>query len=81
MGKWICFGYLIDVWGWRIRIRALLLWLYYTAQIFLFGAEFTACLARVRDERADDQRERGEPGIPCVRFSENQLKTNRAGGS
>jgi uncharacterized BrkB/YihY/UPF0761 family membrane protein len=27
----------------------LLLWLYYTAQIFLFGAEFTACLAHVRD--------------------------------
>ncbi|HVW70012.1 MAG TPA: YihY/virulence factor BrkB family protein [Steroidobacteraceae bacterium] len=25
---------------------ALLLWLYYTAQIFLFGAEFTACLGR-----------------------------------
>jgi len=24
--------------------------LYYTAQIFLFGAEFTACLGGVRDE-------------------------------
>ena len=28
---------------------ALLLWLYYTAQIFLFGAEFTACLGGLRD--------------------------------
>jgi uncharacterized BrkB/YihY/UPF0761 family membrane protein len=27
---------------------ALLLWLYYTAQIFLFGAEFTACLGGIR---------------------------------
>ncbi len=27
---------------------ALLLWLYYTAQIFLFGAEFTACLGGAR---------------------------------
>jgi membrane protein len=29
---------------------ALLLWLYYTAQIFLYGAEFTACLGGLRDE-------------------------------
>jgi membrane protein len=29
---------------------ALLLWLYYTALIFLFGAEFTACLGGLRDE-------------------------------
>jgi membrane protein len=29
---------------------ALLLWLYYTAQIFLFGAEFTACLGGLRTE-------------------------------
>ena len=27
---------------------ALLLWLYYSAQIFLFGAEFTACLGQSR---------------------------------
>jgi membrane protein len=31
---------------------ALLLWLYYTAQIFLFGAEFTACLAGLRHKGA-----------------------------
>jgi membrane protein len=29
---------------------ALLLWLYYTALIFLFGAEFTACLGGLRDD-------------------------------
>ena len=29
---------------------ALLLWLYYTAQIFLYGAEFTACLGGLRDD-------------------------------
>jgi uncharacterized BrkB/YihY/UPF0761 family membrane protein len=27
---------------------ALLLWLYYTSLIFLFGAEFTACLGDAR---------------------------------
>ena len=31
---------------------ALLLWLYYSAQIFLFGAEFTACLSDSRKGRA-----------------------------
>ncbi len=30
---------------------ALLLWLYYTSQIFLYGAEFTACFAGLRDKR------------------------------
>ncbi|HVO47971.1 MAG TPA: YihY/virulence factor BrkB family protein [Steroidobacteraceae bacterium] len=36
---------------------ALLLWLYYTAQIFLFGAEFTACLGGVRAQnRRPDRR-------------------------
>jgi membrane protein len=33
---------------------ALLLWLYYTAQIFLFGAEFTACLGGLRAEQPLD---------------------------
>jgi uncharacterized BrkB/YihY/UPF0761 family membrane protein len=28
----------------------MLLWLYYSAQIFLLGAEFTACFGGVRDE-------------------------------
>jgi len=33
--------------GAAASFAALLLWLYYSAQIFLFGAEFTACLAGV----------------------------------
>lgn len=38
--------------GAAASFAALLLWLYYTAQIFLFGAEFTACLGGVnRDEK------------------------------
>jgi uncharacterized BrkB/YihY/UPF0761 family membrane protein len=32
--------------GAAASFAALLLWLYYTAQIFLLGAEFTACLGR-----------------------------------
>jgi len=28
---------------------ALLLWLYYSAQIFLLGADFTACLGKTRE--------------------------------
>jgi membrane protein len=34
--------------GAAASFAALLLWLYYTAQIFLFGAEFTACLGGLR---------------------------------
>jgi membrane protein len=37
--------------GAAASFAALLLWLYYTAQIFLFGAEFTACLGGVRSEK------------------------------
>jgi membrane protein len=40
--------------GAAASFAALLLWLYYTAQIFLFGAEFTACLGGVR--QAEKQR-------------------------
>jgi membrane protein len=36
--------------GAAASFAALLLWLYYTAQIFLFGAEFTACLGGLRDD-------------------------------
>ena len=40
--------------GAAASFAALLLWLYYTAQIFLFGAEFTACLGGLRDvDKAD----------------------------
>jgi membrane protein len=41
--------------GAAASFAALLLWLYYTAQIFLFGAEFTACLAGGREENTQDR--------------------------
>jgi membrane protein len=37
--------------GAAAAFAAMLLWLYYTAQIFLLGAEFTACLGGIRDEK------------------------------
>jgi membrane protein len=37
--------------GAAASFAALLLWLYYSAQIFLFGAEFTACLGQSRKPR------------------------------
>jgi membrane protein len=40
--------------GAAASFAALLLWLYYTAQIFLFGAEFTACLAGVRQKASSE---------------------------
>jgi membrane protein len=37
-----------SAYGAASSFAALLLWLYYTSLIFLFGAEFTSCLAGVR---------------------------------
>ena len=55
LGRWAIGLYLAhstqpSAFGAAASFAALLLWLYYTAQIFLFGAEFTACLGGVRDE-------------------------------
>jgi len=53
VGRWAISLYLShsaasSVFGAAASFAALLLWLYYTAQIFLYGAEFTACLAGIR---------------------------------
>jgi membrane protein len=53
VGRWAIGLYLgratqPTAYGAAASFAALLLWLYYSAQIFLFGAEFTACLGRSR---------------------------------
>jgi membrane protein len=55
LGRWGIAWYLgrstqPSAFGAAASFAALLLWLYYSAQIFLLGAEFTACLGGVRDE-------------------------------
>jgi membrane protein len=60
LGRWAISVYLAhstqpSAFGAAASFAALLLWLYYTAQIFLFGAEFTACLAGVRDSIAENE--------------------------
>lgn len=52
LGRWLVAFYLAraaqpSAFGAAASFVALLLWLYYTAQIFLLGAEFTACLGGV----------------------------------
>jgi membrane protein len=59
VGRWIVGLYLArstqpTAFGAAASFAALLLWLYYTAQIFLFGAEFTACLGGLREHRPED---------------------------
>jgi len=54
LGRWLISLYLAraaqpSAFGAAASFVAMLLWLYYTAQIFLLGAEFTACLGGVRD--------------------------------
>ena len=53
LGRWAIGIYLArstqpTAFGAAASFAALLLWLYYSAQIFLFGAEFTACLGGTR---------------------------------
>ena len=51
-------------------VRALLLWLYYSAQIFLLGAEFTACLGGTRELRRPDS-------VPSARLKERHARRNQ----
>jgi membrane protein len=75
-GRWCVGLYLArstesSAFGAASSFAALLLWLYYTAQIFLFGAEFTACLGGLRErlEREEEGSDRpreadGKRAIP-----------------
>jgi len=56
LGRWAIGLYLgrstqPSAFGAAASFAALLLWLYYSAQIFLFGAEFTACLGGLREKQ------------------------------
>jgi membrane protein len=53
-----------SAYGAAASFAALLLWMYYSAQIFLFGAQFTACLG----------------GLPRPRAGGNGVLSSRAGG-
>jgi membrane protein len=59
VGRWAVGLYLghsaqPSAFGAAASFAALLLWLYYTSLIFLFGAEFTACLGGLRKQQAAD---------------------------
>jgi membrane protein len=56
LGRWAISVYLghstqPSAFGAAASFAALLLWLYYSAQIFLLGAEFTACLGGTRNKK------------------------------
>jgi membrane protein len=67
VGRWVISMYLgrstqPSAFGAAASFAALLLWLYYSAQIFLFGAEFTACLGGLRDKHAAPSALQPQPG-------------------
>jgi membrane protein len=69
IGRWVVGLYLShstqpSAYGAASSFAALLLWLYYTSQIFLFGAEFTACLGGVREQGAQQGRIGGTDAKP-----------------
>lgn len=68
LGKWAISLYLghstqPSAFGAAASFAALLLWLYYSAQIFLLGAEFTACLAGVEREQSASERKESAPDL------------------
>jgi membrane protein len=71
LGRWVVSVYLAystqpSAFGAAASFAALLLWLYYTAQIFLFGAEFTACLAGVRDHAPENEASAASHSAPSA---------------
>jgi membrane protein len=55
LGRWVVSLYLAhstqpSAFGAAASFATLLLWLYYTSLIFLFGAEYTACLGGLRND-------------------------------
>ncbi|MDP9088274.1 MAG: YihY/virulence factor BrkB family protein [Pseudomonadota bacterium] len=78
IGRWAVGLYLAhstqpSAFGAASSFVALLLWLYYTAQIFLFGAEFTACLGGLR------QRGKGGEGEPPLKTDSRSIKSVKRG--
>lgn len=80
VGRWAVSVYLAhstqaSAFGAAASFATLLLWLYYTSLIFLFGAEFTACLGGVRDHAqsalgaSDDAVRPMAPGCETVHSS------------
>jgi membrane protein len=68
IGRWAVGLYLAhstqpSAYGAASSFAALLLWLYYTSQIFLFGAEFTSCMAGLRTEGITDTTSGQAPSI------------------
>jgi len=60
LGRWAIGLYLAkstqpSAFGAAASFAAMLLWLYYSAQIFLLGAEFTACAGGLKDEKSVKQ--------------------------
>jgi membrane protein len=79
LGRWLAALYLAraaqpSAFGAAASFVAMLLWLYYTAQIFLLGAEFTACLGGVERDA-----EPATPTQPATQAKISVLSPVRAG--
>src|SRR5688572_2681086 len=60
LGRWLIGLYLAratqpSAFGAAASFAAMLLWLYYSSQIFLLGAEFTACAGGIRSEEKQEK--------------------------
>ena len=62
IGAYLAHSTEASAYGAAASFAALLLWMYYSAQIFLFGAQFTACLGGLRAAVPSNQRASGAAG-------------------
>ena len=62
IGAYLAHSTEASAYGAAASFAALLLWMYYSAQIFLFGAQFTACLGGLRAGVPSDHRASGTAG-------------------
>jgi membrane protein len=65
LGRWLIGLYLAratqpSAFGAAASFAAMLLWLYYSAQIFLLGAEFTACAGGIRSDKEEQPPQKPE---------------------
>jgi membrane protein len=62
IGAYLAHSTEASAYGAAASFAALLLWMYYSAQIFLFGAQFTACLGGLRARVPSNHRASGTAG-------------------
>ncbi|MEN6465152.1 MAG: YhjD/YihY/BrkB family envelope integrity protein, partial [Syntrophaceae bacterium] len=69
IGLYLARSSMASIYGAAGSLAVFLLWVYYSAQIFLFGAELTAVYARRYGSRTKESKGKGKGGVIRLNFS------------